>query len=225
MSTESGKKLTVLIVDDHAMVREGLQTFLELHETIEVVGEASNGQEAIEMTHHLLPDVVLMDLVMPKTDGIAATKEIRQLRPETKIIALTSFGEEERVMAAMKAGATGYLLKNVSPPDLVRAIEDVCRGDVHLHPEVARTLIDQVADSRPQESPATLTRRESQVLQLIANGLSNQDIAAELGIVVKTVKVHVSNILKKLGVADRTQAAVYAIRMGLVSDDPPSFMT
>ena len=225
MSTTSGKKLTVLIVDDHAMVREGLQTFLELHDSIEVVGEASNGQEAIELTRRLLPDVVLMDLVMPETNGIVATQEIRQLRPETKIIALTSFGEEERVVAAMKAGATGYLLKNVSPPDIVRAIEDVCRGDVHLHPEVARTLVDQVADTRPQGTPYTLTKRESQVLQLIANGFNNQDIATELGIVVKTVKVHVSNILKKLDVADRTQAAVYAIRMGLVSDDPPSFMT
>ncbi|MEM7112496.1 MAG: response regulator transcription factor [Chloroflexota bacterium] len=217
--------VTVLIVDDHAMVREGLLTFLELNEGIEVIGEASNGQEAIALTKRLSPDIVLMDLVMPETDGIAATKAIRQQHPNTKVIALTSFGEEDRVVAAVRAGAAGYLLKNVSPPDLVRAIEDVYRGDVHLHPAIARTLVEQVTDSPTNPPPPDLTKRELEVLQLIANGFTNQDIAVELGIVVKTVKVHVGNILKKLGLADRTQAAVYAIRMGLVSDEPPTFMT
>lgn len=225
MSSESLSKITVLIIDDHAMVREGLRTFLDLNDGIQVVGEGSNGKEAITLVQSLKPDVVLMDLVMPIADGIAATKAIKQMKLHTKVIALTSFGEEDRVVTAVKAGAEGYLLKNVSPIDLVRAIEDVHRGDVHLHPAIARTLVKTVAAPPSQSSTADLTGRERQVLKLIAGGLSNQDIAIELGIVVKTVKVHVSNILKKLNVSDRTQAAVLALRTGLVSDDPPSFMS
>ena len=219
MTRMSKKKVTVLVVDDHEMVREGLLTFLELHDGIEVVGEASNGREAIEQTQQLSPDVVLMDLVMPEMDGIVATKQIRDLSPNTKIIALTSFGEDDKVMAAVRAGAAGYLLKNVSPPDLVRAIEDVHRGEAHLQPEIAKKLMGQFVDQSRNFGPSELTERELQVLGLIANGLSNREIATALRIAEKTVKVHVGNILNKLGLADRTQAAIYAIKKGLVPDE------
>lgn len=219
MAEANPESIRLLIVDDHAMVREGLLAFLDLHDEIEVVGEAANGAEAIHLAEKRRPHVVLMDLVMPSVDGIQATKTIAERFPEIKVIALTSFGEDERVIGAIRAGAVGYLLKNVSPPHLVRAIEDVFRGDVHLHSAVSRTILDRIIEPQAEVSATVLTRREREVLALLAEGQSNKEIALALGIVVKTVKVHVSNILKKLGVADRTQAAVTAIRKGWVNSE------
>jgi NarL family two-component system response regulator LiaR len=210
--------IRVLIVDDHAVVREGLRTYLDLSELIEVVGEAANGREAIERTKALKPDVVLMDLLMPEMDGIAATRAIKDVQPSTNIIVLTSFTDDEHIMPALRAGATGYLLKDVSAEQLVRAIEGANRGQAQLHPEVARRLMEQVSSPPKREEPpgVALTPRELEVLRLIANGMSNKEIARELVLNERTVKGHVSNILSKLGLADRTQAALYAVREGIV---------
>lgn len=218
-------RIGVLIVDDHAMVRQGLRTFLSLHDTIEVVGEAANGLEAVEQVRQRRPDVVLMDLVMPELDGIEATRRIRTLSPETQVLALTSFTEDEKVFPAIEAGALGYLLKDVSPEDLVQAIEAAHRGEAQLHPDITKKLMGQmVARARqPDLAPAKtkksgpdeLTERELEVLRLIATGLSNREIAQALTIAEKTVKTHVSNILSKLHLADRTQAAIYALQEGL----------
>ncbi len=210
-------KIKVLIVDDHAIVRQGLRTFLELHDDIEVVGEAENGLEAVEQARQWGPDVVLMDLVMPEMDGIEATRQICALRPETKVIALTSFAGDDKVFPAIKAGASGYQLKDVSPPDLVESIRAAYRGETQLHPEIAKKLMAEVAtrDEKPKIDPDVLTERELDVLRLIAQGFSNHDIARELVISEKTVKTHVSNILSKLHVDDRTQAAIYALKKGL----------
>jgi len=210
------EKIAILIVDDHAVVRQGLRTFLELHDEIQVVGEASNGAEAVDQTRRLQPDVVLMDLVMPGMDGIAATSRIRALSPGTKVIALTSFSGEEKVFGAIRAGASGYLLKDISPSDLAKAIQAAHQGKAHLHPQIAKKLMDEFADQAKDPSHNELTERELEVLNLIAQGLSNREIAKELRISVKTVKTHVSNILGKLHVADRTQAAIYAIKKGFV---------
>lgn len=218
----------VLIVDDHAMVRRGLCTFLDLEEDIEIVGEASDGKEAVEKTRQLRPDIVLMDLLMPGTDGVEATRQIRALDLGTRVIALTSFLEDDKVFPAIEAGAEGYLLKDVSPEDLVEAIRAVHRGEAQLHPDVTKKLMDQVASLAPSAGPAqtpetkkpdrdALTGRELEVLRLIADGLSNREIARELTISEKTVKTYVSNILRKLHVADRTQAAIYALKSGLAS--------
>lgn len=214
--------IRVLIVDDHAMVRQGLRTFLELHDAsilpIEVVGEAANGREAVEMARRTQPDVVLLDLVMPEMDGIHATPRIIECSPQTRVIILTSFGEEDRVLPAIRAGAQGYLLKDIPPDELVQAVRQVYLGKVQLHPEVARKLMSAVAaqteppTSRAAEGEDGLTEREHEVLQLIADGLSNREIAEKLVISEKTVKTHVSNILGKLGLADRTQAAIYVLR-------------
>lgn len=218
-------KISVLIVDDHAMVRQGLRTFLTLNEGIEVVGEAANGLEAVEQVRQHRPDVVLMDLVMPELDGIEATRRIRAFSPETQILVLTSFTEDEQVFPAIEAGALGYLLKDVSPDDLVQAVEAAQRGEAQLHPEVAKKLMERVAAKtrQPEPPPAKaskptpeeLTARELEVLCLIAKGLSNREIAQVLTIAEKTVKTHVSNILSKLHLADRTQAAIYALQEGL----------
>jgi NarL family two-component system response regulator LiaR len=218
-------KIKVLIVDDHAMVRQGLQTFLTLSEGIEVVGEAANGLEAVEQVRQRRPDVVLMDLVMPELDGIEATRRIRALSPETQVLALTSFIDDEKVFTAIEAGALGYLLKDVSPDDLVEAIKAAHRGEAQLHPEATKKLMSQVVTKARQPEPAPskpgkpgsaeLTERELEVLRLIATGLSNREIAQELTIAEKTVKTHVSNILSKLHLADRTQAAIYALQEGL----------
>jgi NarL family two-component system response regulator LiaR len=222
-------KVTVLIVDDHAVVRRGLRTFLELQAEVEVVGEAANGQEAIEQVSQLRPDVVLMDLVMPRLDGIEATRRIRSLNPEARVLILTSFAEDERVFPAIEAGAHGYLLKDVSPDDLVRAVLAAARGEAQLHPEITRKLMEQVAAraSKPDPEEAgsdrtrleELTDRELEVLRLIAQGLNNREIAGALTISEKTVKTYVSNILSKLHLADRTQAAIYALKMGLGPDE------
>jgi NarL family two-component system response regulator LiaR len=213
--TENGQ-IKILLVDDHAVVREGLRTYLDLEDKLSIVGEASNGREAVDKTRALRPDVVLMDLLMPEMDGIAATKAIKEFNPEVKIIVLTSFQDDEHIMPAIEAGATGYLLKDVSAPELVKAIEGAFQGQAQLHPEVARKLMEQVRQPRRRTDPAEeLTPRERDVLGLIASGMSNKEIARELVMTERTVKGHVSNILGKLGLQDRTQAALYAVRHGL----------
>ncbi|MCZ6789640.1 MAG: response regulator transcription factor [Chloroflexi bacterium] len=212
-------EISVVIVDDHALVRQGLRTFLDLHDDIKVTGEAANGVEAVERVGQLRPDVVLMDLVMPEMDGIEAIKRIRSICPDTKVIVLTSFTEDEKLFPSIKAGATGYLLKNVSPEDLVSAIKAAHRGEAQLNPEIARRLMDEVSNKPSTLDEEVLTRREMDVLRLIAQGRNNRGISEELVLSEKTVKTHVSNILGKLHLADRTQAAIYAINQGLVSQE------
>jgi two-component system, NarL family, response regulator LiaR len=209
--------IRVVIADDHAVVRQGLRTFLELQPEIEVVGEAADGEEAVAAVERLSPDVVLMDLVMPGLTGVEAIERIRERRPAVRVIVLTSFGDDERVFAAVRSGAAGYLLKDVQPQELVTAIRTAHRGEALLHPAVAARLMERfAADGRQRSSADLLTRREHEVLGLIAHGMSNKVIARELGVADRTVKAHVSNILGKLGLTDRTQAALYAVREGLV---------
>ena len=205
--------ISVLIADDHPFVRHGLRTYLETLEEMEVVGEASDGAEAVALAERLLPDVVLMDLVMPELDGIEATRQIRAASPATKVIVLTSFDDDEKVFPAIKAGAAGYLLKDVRPAELAEAVRKASRGEALLAPSVAARLMQEVSGERA--APGGLTDRELEVLRLIARGLPNKQIAAELVVSEKTVKTHVSNILAKLHLADRTQAALYAVREGL----------
>jgi NarL family two-component system response regulator LiaR len=213
--SEDGE-IKVLLVDDHAVVREGLRTYLDLEDRLAIVGEAANGREAVDKVRALRPDVVLMDLLMPEMDGITATKAIKEVAPEVKIIVLTSFQDDEHILPAIEAGATGYLLKDVSAPELVKAIEGAFQGQAQLHPEVARKLMEQVRQPRRRQEPGEdLTPRERDVLGLIASGMSNKEIARELVMTERTVKGHVSNILGKLGLQDRTQAALYAVRHGL----------
>jgi NarL family two-component system response regulator LiaR len=230
MGTDA-RTIRVLIVDDHAMVRQGLRTFLELQDDpaelpIEVVGEATNGAEAAELTRNLQPDVVLLDLVMPHMDGVQATSEIVRDSPHTRVIILTSFGDDQRVIPAIRAGAQGYLLKDIAPAELVRAVRAAFLGQVQLHPDVARSLMAAVAaQAAPPAGPAPaapeeLTQREREVLRLIAGGCSNREIAEWLVISEKTVKTHVSSILGTLHLEDRTQAAIYALRHGLATDEP-----
>jgi NarL family two-component system response regulator LiaR len=215
-------KIKVLIVDDHQVVRQGLRTFLELQPDITVLGEASDGQAAVEMVRRLHPDVVLMDLVMPHMDGISATRQIKSLESSVKVIALTSFTEDDKVFPAIQAGASSYLLKDVSPDDLVEAIQAAHRGEARLHPEIVRKLMEQVAQQAglpPQTLPRDLTGRELEVIRLVAQGRSNHEIAQALVISEKTVKTHISNILGKLHLDDRTQLAIYAINHGLVEKE------
>ena len=217
-STAAPRPIRVLLVDDHGVVREGLRAYLELESDIDVVGEARDGQEAVRRAQELEPDVVLMDLVMPNMDGVEATSRIKQDRPETHIIVLTSFLDDERVLPAIKAGATSYLLKDVAAADLVRAIRSARAGQAQLHPEVARRLMQQVTTPRKVDAAAQLTDREREVLKLLAEGRSNKEIARSLVVSERTVKGHVSNILGKLGLQDRTQAALYAVRHGLAPE-------
>ncbi len=205
-------KIGVLIVDDHAVVRQGLRTFLDLQDDVEIVGEASDGEEAVGIVEWLLPDIVLMDLVMPRMDGIEAIRRIRLVSPSTKVIVLTSFTEDQKVFGAVKAGAAGYLLKDVQPKQLGEAIRTVFRGEALLHPTIATKLMREIADGERGDAGGLLTQRELEVLRLVARGMSNREIAGELTLAEKTVKTHVSNILQKLHLADRTQAALYAVR-------------
>jgi NarL family two-component system response regulator LiaR len=218
MLTDQSARLSVpirvLVADDHKVVRLGLRTFLSLDVALELVGEASNGREAVEMAGRLKPDVVLMDLVMPEMDGIAATAAISRDYPEVAVIALTSVLEDASVADAIRAGAIGYLLKNASLQDLHRGIRAAAAGQVFLSPEAAAQLVRQV---KAPESPEPLTPREIEVLRLLTLGRANKQIARELGVGEETVKTHVRNILSKLQAASRTQAALHAIRTGLVS--------
>jgi NarL family two-component system response regulator LiaR len=224
----AGGEIRVLIVDDHAMVRQGLRTFLDLQDStdlrITVVGEAVNGQEAVDLASQTQPNIVLLDLVMPQMDGIQATPKIRECSPHSRIIILTSFGEEDKVLPAIRAGAQGYLLKDIPPHELVHAIREAYLGKVQLHPEIAKKLMSAVAAREVTVSPSVadsesgLTAREQEVLDLIADGLSNREIAGKMFISEKTVKTHVSNILSKLHLEDRTQAAIYALKHTSATD-------
>ncbi len=210
-------KISVLIVDDHGVVRQGLRTFLELLDDIDVVGEAENGLEAVKQVRRYQPDIVLMDLVMPEMDGVEATRQALALSSSTKVIVLTSFTEDELVFPAIEAGAAGYLLKDVDPADLHQAIQAVHRGEIQLHPDIMKKLIHRIADQQKESdsAPSNLTPRELDVLSHIAQGQSNREIAIALSISEKTVKTHVGNILSKLHLSDRTQAAIYAHKHGL----------
>ncbi len=209
--------IRILVVDDHGVVRQGLRMYLALEPELEVVGEAANGAEALSMAHELRPDVVLMDLLMPVMDGIAATEAIRRDLPEVEVIALTSVLEDRAIYGAMRAGAIGYLLKDTQADELCQAIKAAAAGQVQMSPSVAARLLREVPS--PQ-APEPLTERETEVLRQLAQGKSNKEIAATLVIAEKTVRTHVSNILAKLGVTSRTQAALHAVRTGLVSLDP-----
>jgi len=212
--------IRVLVADDHAIVRKGIRALLATEPDIEVVGEAQNGQEAILEAQRLRPDVILMDLVMPQIDGVEAIRRITGQHPKARILVLTSFAADENIFPAIKAGALGYLLKDSGPEELVQAIHQVHRGESSLHPTVARKLLDEIsrpAEKRSEAGP--LTEREVEVLQLVAQGRSNQEIADLLVISEATVRTHVSNILGKLHLASRTQAALYALREGLASLD------
>jgi NarL family two-component system response regulator LiaR len=214
------RSICVLVADDHAIVRKGIRALLATEPDIEVVGEAENGREAVTEAERLQPDVILMDLVMPEVDGIEAIRRITGRQPEARILVLTSFAADDKVFPAIKAGALGYLLKDSGPEELVQAIHQVYRGESSLHPTIARKLLHEL--SRPSERPPTpepLTEREVEVLRLVARGLSNQEIADQLVISEATVRTHVSNILGKLHLASRTQAALYALREGLASLD------
>ncbi len=218
-SAES-KPIRVLVVDDHAIIRKGMRAVLDLKPDIELVGEAENGKQALERQRELHPDVILMDLMMPEMDGIACIRAIKAERPEARILVLTNFAGEDMVFPAIKAGAMGYHLKDSSPDALVDAIRQVYRGESSLHPLIAKKVLDELhtpVDTQP--TGEALTQREVEVLRLIAQGLDNKDIAEQLTVSEATVRTHVSNILGKLHLANRTQAALYALREGLASLD------
>ena len=206
--------IRILIVDDHAVVREGLRTFLELQDGLEVVGEAGDGAEAITTAERVRPDVVLMDLVMPRLDGVDAMRELRTRVPGARVIILTSFADDDRLLPALRAGAAGYLLKNVEPQELARAIRVGHAGEALIDPTVGARLVEALGEERGDDSRREeLTPRETEVLELIGRGYANKRIALELGVAEKTVKTHVSHVLAKLGVSDRTQAALLAARL------------
>jgi len=212
-------RIRVLIVDDHAMVRRGMRDFLELHDDLEVVGEAGDGAEALELAAALLPDVVVMDLLMPEMDGIAATTELKARHPGIEVVVITSFIEEDRITAAIEAGASGFLLKDAEADDLANAIRAAREGEVYLDPAVAGIVarrmrtggVAAAADRDAEAAAGLLTARERQVLAGVARGLSNRAIAEELGMAERTARTHVSNILAKLGLTSRTQAALFAV--------------
>lgn len=222
-------KIKILLVDDHAVVLRGLHFFLSTQKGFEIVGEAHNGIEAIEKVAETRPDVVLMDLIMPMMDGIEATAYLKQHFPEIKVLVLTSFSDQDRVLPALQAGAVGYLLKEMKPEQIVEAIRGSYSGNIQLHPDVTQKLMLQMASTPPPVETAVprpqmnadhlieaMTKREKEVLLLIAQGMSNKEIAGILSIAEKTVKTHVSSILGKLQLADRTQAALYAVKNGLL---------
>jgi NarL family two-component system response regulator LiaR len=211
-----------VLVDDHAIVRQGLRAYLGLHADIEIVGEAASGQEGVALVCEKLPSVVLMDLLMPGgIDGVEATRQIRAASPSTQVIVLTSYADDERVFPAIKAGALSYLLKDTGPEDLLRAVRGAARGEAVLHPSVAARLVREITSDEGQHPLDELTEREREVLICIANGMANKEIADHLSIGERTVKTHVSNILGKLHLADRTQAAIYALREKLVPLNKP----
>jgi two-component system, NarL family, response regulator LiaR len=222
------KKIRVLLVDDHAVVRQGLRMFIETQNDMLVVGEGANGIEAVELAARLNPDVILLDLIMPEMDGVEATRKILQGAPQARVLILTSFGEDDKVFPAIRAGAQGYLLKDIQPRDLVQAVRASHQGEAQLHPEVARRLMKAVSGDMPAREPKPaclpeemqgLTEREREVLEQIARGLTNHEIAEKMVISEKTVKTHVSNLLDKLGLEDRTRAAIWALKHGLGSKD------
>ena len=211
-------KIRVFITDDHAIVRKGIKAILELVPDMDLVGEAGDGIQAVNGVAEIKPDVVLMDLVMPRMDGIEAIKQIKRLQPDTRILVLTTFAGEEKIFPAIKAGALGYHLKDSEPEELVEAIRQVYQGESSLHPRVARKVLQELV--QPEEKPPTadpLTQRELEVLRHVANGMENPEIAGILYISEATVRTHVSNIMGKLHLASRTQAALYALREGLAS--------
>jgi len=208
-------RIRVLIVDDHAVVRSGLRTFFGLLDDIEVVGEAADGSEAVAAARRLTPDVILMDLMMPNMDGITAIGTIKRERPETEIVAVTSFIEEEKVTAALEAGATGYLLKDAEADDVAKAVRAAYGGEITLDPAVARLLAQRLRDRKSSPPVEPLTEREKDVLRLVGQGMSNKEIATALVITELTARTYVSNILGKLGLASRTQAALYAVERRL----------
>jgi NarL family two-component system response regulator LiaR len=211
------KAIRILIVDDYAVVREGLRAFISTETNMEVVGEAADGVSATEQCQALKPDVVVIDIALPNNEGLEAIRAIKETCPHLHILVLTDQGGEERVLASMKAGAQGYILKDATTQDVIKAISDVYRGEVVLHPSVAYVLLRalQTEDENDETALKTLTSRETEVLQLVALGLTNQDIAAQLSIDERTVRVHVTHILQKLGLHNRTQAALFALRHGL----------
>ncbi|MFI1283903.1 MULTISPECIES: response regulator transcription factor [unclassified Streptomyces] len=211
----SGIRIRVLLVDDHQVVRRGLRTFLEVQDDIEVVGEASDGEEGIARAEELRPDVILMDIKMPGTDGIEALRRLRELANPARVLIVTSFTEQRTVVPALRAGAAGYVYKDIDPDALAGAIRSVHAGHVLLQPEVAESLLSQDDQGPSAGRPGSLTDREREVLGLIADGRSNREIARALVLSEKTVKTHVSNILMKLDLSDRTQAALWAVRHGI----------
>ena len=218
MSTQ--KPIRVLITDDHAIVREGLRALIKSETGMELVGEAVDGVDAVKKAQELQPDVILLDLMMPRKNGIEAITDIKEINPEARILVLTSFAEDDKVFPAIKAGALGYLLKDSSPEELLQAIRDTHQGESSLHPAIARKLVRELSQPSPlppAEEP--LTEREVEVLKLVAHGLANQEIAEKLVISERTVRTHVGNILNKLHFANRTQAALYAVREGLLDAD------
>jgi DNA-binding NarL/FixJ family response regulator len=210
------ERIRVLVVDDHAVVRQGLRSLLELQDGIEVVGDAADGSEGVEAAARLRPDVVLIDLVMPALDGVSAMRLLRDRVPETRVIVLTSFLDDDKLLPALRAGAAGYLLKNAEPQEVVRAVRAAHAGQTILDPVVAARLVETLAADDHGDPIDRLTPREREVLVLIGRGFANKRIALELGLAEKTVKAHVGHVLAKLGVSDRTQAAIAAVRAGLV---------
>jgi DNA-binding NarL/FixJ family response regulator len=210
--------IRVLIADDHAVVRQGLRTYLELQEDVEVVAEAPDGEAAVREAERHEPDVVLLDLAMPRLDGVGALALLRERVPAARVLVLTSFGEDDRLFTALRGGAAGFLLKDTEPADLVRAIRTAHAGQAPLSPAIATRVVEQIASGTRPRAIDVLTPRELEVLRLIARGRSNKRIALELGVAEKTVKTHVGHVLAKLDLADRTQAALYAVREGLTAD-------
>jgi NarL family two-component system response regulator LiaR len=218
---QADEKITVLLVDDHAVVRQGLRTFLDTQDGIQVVGEAENGLQAVELTLQTAPDVVLMDLIMPDMDGVEATRQVKTASPRTQIIIFTSYYKDEHIFPAIRAGALSYILKDANPAEVANAVRKAARGEAVINSRVAARLVQELQGIKdePLNPFAELSDRELEVLRLIAGGKSNKEIADDLVISEKTVKSHVSNILSKLHLADRTQAAVYAWNQGIVRRD------